>query len=253
LLLKRGAEIPPIWGMLKLPEATLYMLPIGIKPAKVNFQVTSLSCFMVMKDLREQTPVFITDSKPHVIMYSAHAVRRYKERMGLDVETEFVDVCKHMFLNGCMNPRIFGDMSKIYGTNTNRRELSIISTNGAYMGFADGKTEVFHAETFLSSDELRKDQLFLDASKSEDLKLWKSAREAFVKGEITSEELQRQLVCYPSDIAVSDGKIIKLSPEEARLRDEANKKAISDPDYLEKAKEENRQRYKNKVSRKGYK
>ena len=144
-------------------------------------------------------------------------------------------------------------MSKIYGTNINRRELSIISTNGAYMGFADGKTEVFHADTFLSSDDLKKDQLFLDASKSEDLKLWKSVREAFVKGEITSEELQRQLVCYPSNIAVSDGKIIKLSSEEARLRDEENRKAISDPDYLEKAKEENRQRYNNKVSRKGYK
>jgi hypothetical protein len=56
-----------------------------------------------------------------------------------------------------------------------------------------------------------------------------------------------------SDIAVSDGKIIKLSPEEAMLRDEENRKAISDPDYLEKAKEENRQRYSNKVSRKGYK
>ena len=157
-----------------------------------------------MKDLREQTPVFITDSKPHVIMYSAHAVRRYKERMGLDAETEFVDVCKHMFLNGCINPRVFGDMRKIYGTNINRRELSIISTNGAYMGFADGKTEVFHAETFLSAGELRKDQLFLDASKSEDLKLWKTVREAFVKGEITSEELQSQLVCYPPDIAVSE-------------------------------------------------
>ena len=229
-LLKRGAEIPPIWGMLKLPEATLYMLPIGIKPAKVNFQVTSLSCFMVMKDLREQTPVFITDSKPHVIMYSAHAVRRYN-----------------------INPRVFGDMSKIYGTNINRRELSIISTNGAYMGFADGKTEVFHAETFLSAGELRKDQLFLDASKSEDLKLWKTVREAFVKGEITSEELQSQLVCYPPDIAVSEGKIIKLSPEEAKLRDEENRKAISNPEYIEKAMVENSQRYNRKLLRKGYK
>ena len=252
-LLKKGVEIPPIWGMLKLPEATLYMLPIGIKPAKVNFQVTSLSCFMVMKDLREQTPVFITDSKPHVIMYSAHAVRRYKERMGLDAETEFVDVCKHMFLNGCINPRVFGDMRKIYGTNINRRELSIISTNGAYMGFADGKTEVFHAETFLSAGELRKDQLFLDASKSEDLKLWKTVREAFVKGEITSEELQSQLVCYPPDIAVSEGKIIKLSPEEAKLRDEENRKAISNPEYIEKAMVENSQRYNRKLLRKGYK
>lgn len=206
-----------------------------------------------MKDLREQTPVFITDSKPHVIMYSAHAVRRYKERMGLDAETEFVDVCKHMFLNGCINPRVFGDMSKIYGTNINRRKLSIISTNGAYMGFADGKTEVFHAETFLSADELRKDQLFLDASKSEDLKLWKTVREAFVKGEITSEELQSQLVCYPPDIAVSDGKIIKLSPEEAKLRDEENRKAISNPEYIEKAMVENSQRYNKKLLRKGYK
>ena len=252
-LLKRGAEIPPIWGMLKLPEATLYMLPLGIKPAKVNFQVTSLPCFMVMKDLKEQTPIFITDSKPHVIMYSAHAVRRYKERMGIDAETEFVDVCKHMFLNGCINPRIFGDMSKIYGTNINRRELSIISINGTYMGFADGKTEVFHAETFLSTDELRNDQLYLNASKSEDLKLWKSAREAYVKGEISPKELQCQSVGYSSNIAVSDGQIIKLSPEEAKLRNEENRKALSDPNYIEKAKEDNRQRYNNKVRRKGYK
>ena len=252
-LLKRGAEIPPIWGMLKLPEATLYMLPIGIKPAKVNFQVTSLSCFMVMKDLREQTPVFITDSKPHVIMYSAHAVRRYKERMGIDPATDFVDVCKHMFLNGCINPRIFGDMSKIYGTDINHREISIICTHGAYLGYADGNTAVFHAETFLSSDELKSDQLYLNASKSEDLKLWKSVREAFIKGEITSEELQSQLVCYPPDIAVSEGKIIKLSPEEAKLRDEENRKAISNPEYIEKAMVENSQRYNRKLLRKGYK
>ena len=79
-----------------------------------------------------------------------------------------------LFLNGCITPRIFGDMSKIYGTDINHREINIISMNGAYMGYADGRTEVFHAETFLSSAELGKDQLFLDASKSEDLKLWKS-------------------------------------------------------------------------------
>lgn len=252
-LLKKGAEIPPIWGTLKLPEATLYMLPIGIKPAKVNFQVTSLSCFMVIKDLREQTPVFVTDSKPHVLMYSAHAVRRYKERIGLNPETEYIDVCKHMFLNGCSRPRMFGDMSKIYGSNINRRQMNFISVNGAYMGYADGNTEVFHAETFLSSNELREDQLFLDASKSEDLVLWKAAREAFAKGEITSEELESQAEKLSTDIAISEGRIIKLTPEEARRRDEENKKAISDPKYLEKAKEENRHKYANKVRRKGYK
>ena len=46
---------------------------------------------------------------------------------------------------------------------------------------------------------------------------------------------------------------MKLTSEEARLRDEANEKAMSDPQYFEKAKEENRQRYSNKVRRKGYK
>ena len=202
-LLKKGAEIPPIWGMLKLPEATLYMLPIGIKPAKVNFQITSLSSFLIMKDLREQTPVLVTNSKPHVIMYSAHAVRRYKERMMLNPETEFVDVCKHMMLNGCSRPRVFCDMSKIYGSNTNHRQIKIISVNGTYMGYADGISQVFHAETFLSSNELRKDQLYLDASKSEDLALWKSTREAFAKGEITLEELKNQSESLSTDIAVS--------------------------------------------------
>lgn len=252
-LLKKGAEIPPIWGMLKLPEATLYMLPIGIKPAKVNFQITSLSSFLIMKDLREQTPVLVTNSKPHVIMYSAHAVKRYKERMMLNPETEFVDVCKHMMLNGCIRPRVFGDMSEIYGSNTNRRLIKIISVNGTYMGYADGISQVLHAETFLSSNELRKDQLYLDASKSEDLALWKSTREAFAKGEITLEELKNQSESLSTDIAVSEGRIIKLSPEEARIRDEKNKNSISSPEYLEKSKEENRLRFNNKARRKGYK
>lgn len=125
--------------------------------------------------------------------------------------------------------------------------------NGAYKGFADGPTKVFHAETFLSTDELRDDQLYLNASKSEDLKLWRSDRESFAKGEISSEGLQCQTIESTSDIAVSDGKLIRLSPEEARLRDEENRKAISDPEYLEKAKEENRKRYNNKVHRKGFK
>ena len=60
------------------------------------------------------------------------------------------------------------------------------------------------------------------------------------------------LYLFSSDIAVSDGRIKKLSPEEARIRDEANKKAISDPELIEKAIEENKQRYKNKIRRKGY-
>ncbi len=252
-LLKKGGKIPPIWGMLKLPEATLYMLPMGIKPAKVNFQVTDLHCFMIMKNLRERTPVFITDSQPFVIMYSAHAVRRYKERIGLDPATEFVDVCKHMFLNGCSRPRMFGDMSKIYGTDINHRQISAISVNGTYMGYVDGKSDVFHAETFLSTDELRDDQLYLNVSKSEDLKQWKEAREAYAKGEISLKELESQTKVYPSNIAVSEGRIIELSPEEAKKRDEENFRAISDPECIEKAKEENRHRYDNKIQRKGYK
>lgn len=252
-LLKKGLDIPPIWGKLVLDEATLYMLPLGIKPAKVNFQVTSIACFMVMKDLREQKPVFITNSVPHVIMYSSHAVRRYKERMGLDPETEFIDVCKHMFINGCSRPKILGDMSKIYGSSISRREVSFISMNGAYLGYVDGKTEVLHAETFLSSDELRNDQMYLDSSKSEDLKLWKSTREAFANGEITLEELKSQSERFSTDIAISEGRMVKITPEEAKLRDEENKKAITDPEYIEKAKEENRQRFNNKRLRKGYK
>ena len=72
------------------------------------------------------------------------------------------------------------------------------------MGYADGNTEVLHSETFLSSNELRKDQLYLDASKSEDLILWKSAREAFAKGEITLEELKYQTESLSTDVAVSE-------------------------------------------------
>lgn len=121
------------------------------------------------------------------------------------------------------------------------------------MGYADGISQVFHAETFLSSNELTKDQLYLDASKSEDLALWKSTREAFAKGEITLEELKNQSESLSTDIAVSEGRIIKLSPEEARIRDEKNKNSISSPEYLEKSKEENRLRFNNKARRKGYK
>ena len=130
--------------------------------------------------------------------------------------------------------------------------INFISVNGAYMGYADGSTEVLHAETFLSSSELRKDQSYLDASKSEDLILWKSAREAFVKGEISLEELESTTERCCTDIAVSEGRIVKLSPEEAKLRDEENKKAISSPEYIKKSKEENRLKYSNKIKRKGF-
>lgn len=251
-LLKKGAEIPPIWGTLKLPETTIYTLPIGIKPAKVNFQVTSFVSFMIIKDLREQTPIIVTDSQPHVIMYSAHAVRRYRERMSLDSEMEFLEVCKHMSLNGCCSPRIIGDMSKIYGSRENRGQVSLISLDGAYMGFADGNTEVYHAETFLSANELRHDQRYLDASKSEDLALWKAAHEAYSRGEITWMELRKQSVGFTNNIAISEGRIVKLNPEEAKLRDEENKKMIESSEYIEQSKKENREKFNKKVQRKGY-
>ena len=253
-LLKKGAEIPPIWGMLKLPEATLYQLPIGIKPAKVNFDVTSIASFMVMKDLKKQTPVLITDSEPRVIMYSAHAMARYKERMGMDPETDYLDVCKQMFLNGCSRPKLLADMSKIYGTDINHRQMYFITVNGVYMGYVDKKTEVLYADSFLSTEDLGDDQLYLNASKSEDLALWKEMKEAYAKGEINLKELKNytQYTTY-TDIGISDGQIVKLSPEELRIQNEENKKAITDPELIEKQKEENRQRYKNKIQRKGYK
>ncbi len=253
-LLKKGAEIPPIWGMLKLPEATLYQLPIGIKPAKVNFDVTSIASFMVMKDLRKQTPVLITDSEPRVIMYSAHAMARYKERMGMDPETDYLDVCKQMFLNGCSRPKLLADMSKIYGTDINHRQMYFITVNGVYMGYVDKKTEVLYADSFLSNEDLGDDQLYLNASKSEDLALWKEMKEAYAKGEINLKELKNytQYTTY-TDIGISGGRIVKLSPEELRIQNEENKKAITDPELIEKQKEENRQRYKNKIQRKGYK
>ena len=253
-LLKKGAEIPPIWGMLKLPEATLYQLPIGIKPAKVNFDVTSIASFMVMKDLRKQTPVLITDSEPRVIMYSAHAMARYKERMGMDPETDYLDVCKQMFLNGCSRPKLLADISKIYGTDINHRQMYFITVNGVYMGYVDKKTEVLYADSFLSTEDLGDDQLYLNASKSEDLALWKEMKEAYAKGEINLKELKNytQYTTY-TDIGISDGQIVKLSPEELRIQNEENKKAITDPELIEKQKEENRQRYKNKIQRKGYK
>jgi hypothetical protein len=253
-LLKKGAEIPPIWGMLKLPEATLYQLPIGIKPAKINFDVTSIASFMVMKDLRKQTPVLITDSEPRVIMYSAHAMARYKERMGMDPETDYLDVCKQMFLNGCSRPKLLADMSKIYGTDINHRQMYFITVNGVYMGYVDKKTEVLYADSFLSTEDLGDDQLYLNASKSEDLALWKEMKEAYAKGEINLKELKNytQYTAY-TDIGISDGQIVKLSPEELRIQNEENKKAITDPELIEKQKEENRQRYKNKIQRKGYK
>lgn len=253
-LLKKGAEIPPIWGMLKLPEATLYQLPIGIKPAKINFDVTSIASFMVMKDLRKQTPVLITDSEPRVIMYSAHAMARYKERMGMDPETDYLDVCKQMFLNGCSRPKLLADMSKIYGTDINHRQMYFITVNGVYMGYVDKKTEVLYADSFLSTEDLGDDQLYLNASKSEDLALWKEMKEAYAKGEINLKELKNytQYTTY-TDIGISDGQIVKLSPEELDIQNEINKKAITDPELIEKQKEENRQRYKNKIQRKGYK
>lgn len=252
-LLKKGAEVPPIWGMLKLPGVTLYMLPIGIKVVKGNIQVTSLSSFLIMKELREQKTIMITDSTPHAIIFSSHAIRRYKERMDLAPETEFIDVCKHMFVNGCGRPKIFGDMSHIYGGDEDKRELSLIVLNGAYLGFASGKTEVMHAETYLSTSELREDQEYLDANRSECLAQWKRLQEGYAKGEINIDQFRAQSNEMSPRIAVKEGKYVELSPEDARKRDEENRKKIQDPEYKAQSIENNRKKFENKMTRKGYK
>lgn len=252
-MLKKGVDIPPVWGMLKLQEVTLYMLPIGIKEVKGNLQITSFSSFMIMKDLREQKPIMVTDSQPHAIIYSSHAIRRYKERINLAPETEFVDVCKHMFVNGCSRPKAFGDMSQIYGSDEDNRELSLIVLNGVYLGYASGKTEVLHAETYLSTSELREDQEYLDANKSECLAQWKRLQQALAKGEINTEQFRAQLKEMSPRIAVKEGKYVELSPEEAKKRDEENRKKIQDPEYRAQSVEHNRKKFENKMTRKGYK
>ncbi len=82
---------------------------------------------------------------------------------------------------------------------------------------------------------------------------YNTQKESVEQGEITIEELERQAEKLSTDIAISEGRIIKLTPEEARKRDEENKRAISDPEYIEKEKQENRQKYIKKVRRKGNK
>lgn len=252
-MLKRGVEIPPVWGMLKLPEVSFYMLPIGIKEVKGNIQVTSCSSFMIMKDLREQKQIMVTDSQPHAIIYSSHAIRRYKERMNLAPETEFVDVCKHMFFNGCSRPKCWGDMSQIYGCNADNRELSLLVLDGAYLGYASGKTEVLHAETFLTPSELREDQEYLDVNKSECLAQWKRLQEAYTKGEINAEQFRAQSKEMSTITAVQDGKFVELSPEDAQKRNEENYKKIQDPEYIAQSIENNRKKFEKKMTRKGYK
>ena len=64
---------------------------------------------------------------------------------------------------------------------------------------------------------------------------------------------EQEKSCASMNINWYPGRVVKLSPEEAKLRDEEKKNKISSPEYLEKSKEENRQRYSNKVRRKGYK
>lgn len=252
-LLKRGVAIPPIWGMLKLPDVTLYMLPIGFKLIKGAPQITSYTSFLITKDLKEQKPIMITDSEPHAIIYSSHAIRRYKERMALAPDTEFVDICKNMLINGCSRPKGWGDMSHIYGCNADNRELSLLILDGAFLGYASGKTEVFHAETFLTPSELREDQEYLDVNKSECLAQWKRLQEAYAKGEINTDQFRTQLKEMSPRTAVKDGKFVELSPVEAKERDEENYKKIHDPEYIAQSIENNRKKVENRMNRKGYK
>lgn len=195
----------------------------------------------------------ITFSKPFAIIYSSHAVSRYRERMNLDSNMSFIDVCKKMVINGCTRPRIVTDSLKIYGSKATCKETKFITTEGAFLGFYNEETEVFHADTFLSFNELREDQAYLNSSVSEDLRLWKSIREDYANGKISFDELQANSKSV-TRVSIENGTMKELTTNEIKIQDDELKEfKEQNPDFIDKQIEANKKRFVNKMKQKGYK
>ncbi len=255
IMLKRnpsGDDLPDIYGILKLNGATFYTHPFGIRPAKVDFTFTDIEEFLIINDLKTQKPMLIAHSTPYVIIYSTHAVKRFKERMHLDESLQFVDVCKIMVKSGCIAPlKIFVPHS-VYGSTTFQKVNGIV-LDGAYMGYFNTETQVTHFETFLSLDDLRKDQLYLDSKQAEYLQAWRERISAFRRGEITHQE-NHEAKIQPQRAVITGDSVRVLNKEEIEQDDEQHRIfKEKNPDYKERLKEQNRKNYIEKMKRKGYK
>ena len=106
---------------------------------------------------------------------------------------------------------------------------------------------------YLSFNELREDQAYLNSSVSEDLRLWKSIREDYANGKISFDELQANSKSV-TRVSIENGTMKELSTNKIKIQDNELKEfKEQNPDFIDKQIEANKKRYVNKMMQKGYK
>lgn len=146
----------PIFAKLRISDnVTLHMYAPTVQKFKNNQFVAKeedVKWFLVTKSLKESKPVLIAHVFP-TCLFSTHAVCRYKERMGLDADLSFAEVCKSLVASNCIEGFFSVSKAKVYGTS-DYPELAFSCDGGQFQGYYNTDTEIIHLETFLTPDML---------------------------------------------------------------------------------------------------
>lgn len=245
-------------------------IPFGISLKHVN----TLTCYLLLKDLHTLKPVAVrcvTNTKLNFSMtflYETHALSRYRERFLCDVNMDFKEVVDNLMYRNVDDRIVYS--GNMYGTDEKRKTVLLRCRDGVFTGYRDD-SEVWHLTTFLTYDmaEKRQDLSWLSQPKELAKIIDEEYNVRYNPHFAEQDKVRCSLGEYNLETAAIDqtnkGSIHRLTEEEKSLwkkqvalitefeekyPEEYKKRHMQ---WVKECAKENKERYKNKMKRKGYK
>lgn len=210
--------------------------------------------YTIIDDLETGRPILVLPYPNQAFFVSAHAIRRYRERALGNQDTDFTGTCDTLIRR---SPYFVLRMSRrIYGA-TDFHSLVFRVADGLFLGYYDDKRNIGHLETFLPVDMLTEHEKEFSGHKYDD-KMLKDQRD-MVLGLIPFDQTLSDTMTTSNIYREKDGELREMSPEEIdmliKIAREEHDAIPAEVHQQHKAEEQqqNRERYKRKMMRKGYK
>ena len=210
--------------------------------------------YTIINDLNTSKPILVLPYPNQAFFVSAHAVRRYKERTLGNPDLDFTATCDTFIRRSPYY--VLRGSSYIYGT-TKYNTIVFRVADGLFLGYYDSDRQIGHLETYISVDMLTEKQKSISDFKYND-EILRNQRDLVLGLIPFDEKLSQSMVSGNHIYREEDDNLKEMSMEEieelARIaREEYD--AIPEEVHQQRMAEEqqeNRERYKRKMMRKGY-
>jgi len=209
--------------------------------------------YTIVNDMDTAQPLLVLTYPDQAFFVSAHAVRRYRERCLENKAFSFEDTCDALVRRSPSYTYYFSQ--SVYGT-TDHTTVAFRVADGMFLGYYDKDKAICHLETFISDDMLNDEQKQKSAYvQNKDILI---KQRDMVLGKIPFDEQVSASMLNSSISLCEDDEWRQLTDKEVEEIVELVKEEVAAIPEEEKVRklqalqDENRQRYSNKMKRKGY-